>query len=232
MANYDFEQHMTPEQVTLAKEMGAYARERGKGDHLYRDLALGDMLIVGRKVAMELAGVPLNNKADGRRYADQFYAWKQRMGYPTTKDYSPLYDAAIVCAEHRVDADDIIASLSVKERIKLGIHGLAKRVRERINEREGGLRKPHKPRLSPLKAMKERLDEAESQLRDMSEKLAAVDNGDDGSLFDLHKDTAADIAETTFRHVGLARTRGIRDALTKLIKREEDALRKTPKQAG
>jgi hypothetical protein len=55
---------------------------------------------------------------------------------------------------------------------------------------------------------------------------------DDRSLFDLNRDTAANIAKTIRGHVGLSRTRTIRDALIKLVKEEEAALRKTPKQAG
>jgi hypothetical protein len=199
MADYDFERDMTPEQVALAREAGAYARDRAKGAHLYQDLKLGEMLIVGRKVAMELAGGALN-KADGRRYADQFFAWKTRFGFPTTKDYTPLYDAAIVCAEHRQDADDIIGSLSVKERIKLGIHGLAKRVRERIREREGGLRKPHAAavkRLTPLAAMKAGAEAAEGELADAKERLAAEVDGD---AFDFrrHKRKPEYIAKQIF----------------------------------
>jgi hypothetical protein len=172
------------------------------------------------------------NKADGRRYGDQFYAWKQRMGYPTDKSYSPLYDSAIVCAEHRADSDEIIASLSVRERIRLGIHGLAKRVRERINEREGGLRKPHKPRLSPLKAMKEKLDEAESQLRDANERLAATDNGDDGSLFDLVKTEPKRIAKIIVENCAWTRTVALRDALTDAIAVVKSRQRSKSKPAG
>jgi hypothetical protein len=63
--------------------------------------------------------------------------------------------------------------------------------------------------------------------------LKSTPSKDDGSLFDLNRDTAADIAKTIRGHVGLSRTRSIRDALTKLVKDEEAALRKsTPKQAG
>jgi|HubBroStandDraft_6_1064221.scaffolds.fasta_scaffold376371_2 hypothetical protein len=89
------------------------------------------------------------------------------------------------------------------------------------------------PRLSPIATLKARLQEAEDQLATAKKEIAGLKlRSTDGSLFDLHKDTAGDIAETAFRHVGLARTRGLRDALTQVIKREEAALRRQPKPAG
>jgi hypothetical protein len=51
-------------------------------------------------------------------------------------------------------------------------------------------------------------------------------------MVDLNRDTAVDIAKVIRGNVGLARARGIRDALTKLVQAEEAALRKTSKQAG
>jgi hypothetical protein len=63
--------------------------------------------------------------------------------------------------------------LSVKERIKLGIHGLATRVRERLHEREGGLRRPRsKASLPPLQRLKAELDETRAQLAEVEGKLA------------------------------------------------------------
>jgi hypothetical protein len=55
----------------------------------------------------------------------------------------------------------------------------------------------------------------------------------DGGLFDIEKDSAANIAKTIRGHVGLARVRGIGEACLKLAKEEEAALRKkSSKQAG
>jgi hypothetical protein len=180
------------------------------------------MLLVGRKVAMNLANT--QNVADGRRYADQFYEWKQKFGFPTTKDYTALYDAAITCASHRQDADEIIASLSIRERVRFGIHGLAKRVREIVNEREGGLRKPHKPRVSPIVAMKQRLDATEGELADARERLAA----DPGSLFDLKKDTPANIAGVIAGTVTFHKLTAIQKAIAEEIRR----LKAEQKHAG
>jgi hypothetical protein len=59
-----------------------------------------------------------------------------------------------------------------------GIHGLAKRVRERLNEREGGLKKPHKPRVSPPKqhaveanqVLREQLGNADERAAEFEER--------------------------------------------------------------
>jgi hypothetical protein len=71
-------------------------------------------------------------------------------------------------------------------------------------------------------------EQMSSELETAKKQLAA----DPGSLFDLHKDTAANIAETMLRHLKLSRTRGIRNALTRVIQREEEELRKRPMPAG
>jgi hypothetical protein len=149
-----------------------------------------------------------------------------RFGFPTDPAFNSFCDAAI-CAQNRSVADEVIASLPVKRKAELGIRGLVKRVRERVREAKGEPRKPPKP--SPVAALKATNRELEGKLADATERLAATE---EGSLFDLHKDKAVDIAEVTFKHVGLARARGIRDALTKVIRREEEAIRKQPKPAG
>src|SRR5262249_11490777 len=191
----DFDFKLTPEQAEHAQKMGHYAKERGKGLHLDQDLELGKMLLVGREEARRLAGNP--NVADGRRYADQFFAFKQKYGFPTTKDYTPLYDAAIVCAAHPADVFDIRSALSSGERLRLGIFGLAKRVRDRINTREGGRKKPHK---SPAMTTAQKLKEAEGKVADLEEKLAAVDDG----YFDPKKYKEEMLVRTIMENCGAA----------------------------
>jgi hypothetical protein len=55
----------------------------------------------------------------------------------------------------------------------------------------------------------------------------------DGGLFDIVRDSLKDIARTFRGNTSLARTRGLRDELSKIVREEEAALRKsTSKQAG
>lgn len=224
MTDINFEQEMTSEQVQLAQEAGKLAHDHVQGVRLYEGLKIGESLLVGRDVAMRLAHV---NAPIGRAYADHLLRWKMRFGFPTDPAFNSFCDAAIYCAQNRSIADEVIASLPVKRRAELGIQGLVKRVRERVREARGEPRKPPKP--SPVATLKQKLSDAEGELADAKERLAATD---EGSLFDLRKDTAEEIAEIILKHLHLARTRGIRNALTKVIKREEEAIHNKPKPAG
>jgi hypothetical protein len=55
---------------------------------------------------------------------------------------------------------------------------------------------------------------------------------EDGSLFDLAKTKADQIARIVLENVGLARTRNIRNALTQAIDAAERKAREKSKQAG
>ncbi len=143
-----------------------------------------------------------------------FLSGKKKFGFPATADYKPLYDACIVCAEHRPDADNIITSFSVKERTKLGIYGLAKRVRDRINEREGGLRKPHKPSDKPRPTVSQKRKDAEARAAHAEEQLAAAGGG---SLFDLKKDSVKSIARVIV-DISLSRLQSLQKEIAEGIK--------------
>jgi hypothetical protein len=224
MTDYDFTADMTPEQVELAYEAGKLATAHVKGVKLYEGLKIGESLLIGREVAMRLAGV---NAPTGRAYSDHLLRWKLRFGFPTDAAFNSFCDAAIYCAQHRDDANAVIASLLPRQRAELGIQGLVKRVRERVREARGEPHKPPKP--SPLTAMKARLADAEGELADAKERLA---NADEGSLY-VHKKTPPDqIARTILENYGLGYTKNVRNALTQAITAAEGKLRDKPKAAG
>jgi hypothetical protein len=98
---------------------------------LYEGLTIGASLSVGRAAAMKVAQV---NVPNGRAYADAFATWKRTYKFPEGKEAKAFYDDCIVCAEHRETADSIIAGLSIADKARVGVSGLAKRVRARLRE--------------------------------------------------------------------------------------------------
>jgi hypothetical protein len=124
---------MTDEQVKLAREAGRLSTKALSGARLYEALKIGEALLVGRTWAMAKAGV---NTPNGKAYAGQFKTWKRLFKFPEGREAEQLYDAAITCAANRSIADLVIASLSVKRRVELGVFGLASRVRKWLREEE------------------------------------------------------------------------------------------------
>jgi len=93
----------------------------------------------GRQYAMRTAGV---NKPQGKNYAEALMEWKQGFKFRQDKDAKAYYDHAIVCAQHRSIADDLVAGLSGKQRAEIGAAGLAARVRAKLHELEGVPKRP------------------------------------------------------------------------------------------
>jgi hypothetical protein len=148
---------MTDEQIKLAYEAGLLATSHLKGGKLDEGMKIGEALLVGRNAAMTVAGT---NKPQGKNYSKALYDWKRHFNFPTGKESEAFYDEAIVCAQNRVISDQIIASLSIKQRAELGVFGLAKRVRDQL--------KPKKPRAQTRRASREA--EFDGRLADMEER--------------------------------------------------------------
>jgi hypothetical protein len=135
---YQFD--MTKQEVRRAMEAARLVQKIAKGEQLYTGLTIGEQLLTGRAHAMKAAN---NNKPFGQRYAEAFRQWKGMMKFPAGKEYEALYDAAIVCAQHRSIAEEVIANLDVKQRGEIGIFGLAVRVRRKAKELDGEEKSPH-----------------------------------------------------------------------------------------
>ena len=134
MSEYDFTQNMSPEQIKRAKAAGRIVQKRAKGTTLYEDIEVGDVLLNGRQVAMNVASA---NRPQGRRYADAFVAWKQQFGLEPKDAPNSLrqyHDECIVCAANRSIAEAIIAQLTPGQLAGMGISGLGKRVRKEMKE--------------------------------------------------------------------------------------------------
>jgi hypothetical protein len=210
MNEYDFVLDMTPEQVERAERAGKLASDHTKGVKLYEGLDIGESLLVGREIAKRLAGV---DKPNGRAYADHFLRWKVRFGFPTDRANNHFYDAAIYCAEHRSEADKIIARLAPKQRAELGIQGLFKRLR-----RSDGEAPP--VRISPMAALKQRNKELECEKADLEERLAASEDG----LFDPSKLKPDALVRMIVENCGASYCQKV---LTILTQRLEEAAAKT-----
>ena len=70
---------------------------------------------------------------------------------------------------------------------------------------------------------KDRIAEKDREIATLKERLARAQ---DGSMFDLERDTLADIATTIVKKVSLSRATGLNKALAKAIKDEFKAVAK------
>jgi hypothetical protein len=163
---YQFD--MTDDEVKEAKWA---AREVGKhldGIKLDEGLRIGAVLMKGRQHAMAAAGSP--NKPQGKAYAEAFREWKQAFKFREGREAEDYYAVAIVCAQHRTIADEIVAGLRPKQRSEMGVFGLAKRVRAKLKELEEGPQPP-KAKAAP----KGRQAEIDGRFAELEERLAAAE---------------------------------------------------------
>jgi hypothetical protein len=134
MTNVDYSKYMSPEQIERAKKVREEALKDLKGARLYMALDVGEILLTGRTVAMNVSG---SNTPRGWHYAQEFLKWKAHFGFDKMDDGKPFpstyLDDCIVCAANRTVSDTIIAELDPNIRANMGVSGLAKRVRERVN---------------------------------------------------------------------------------------------------
>jgi hypothetical protein len=106
---YQFD--MTDDEVREAKWASREVAKHLDGIKLIEGLRIGEVLMKGRHHAMKTAGI---NKPQGKAYAEAFREWKTAFKFREGKDAENYYDAAIVCAQHRTIANEIIASASSK----------------------------------------------------------------------------------------------------------------------
>ena len=161
---YQFD--MTDEEVKRAHAAARLVKRLASNKHLSDALTVGEQLLKGRTYAMKSAGA---NKPNGRKYAEAYQDWKTLFGFPGGKEYNALYDHAIVCAQHRPIAEEVMAGLGSKERMGIGIFGLAKRVRRRVDELEGIKRKA-----PPRPSMRSEIEAVQGEMADVREELAAA----------------------------------------------------------
>ena len=165
MLQYD----MTDDEVKAVKMIARQIDKTLNGIKikLTEGLEHGALLMRGRQIAMKAART---NAPMGKAYAEAFRDWKQAFKLPTGKEAESYYSCAIVCAEHRTIADDIIAGLSGKQRSEMGMFGLSKRVRAKVKEFEEGPKPPKGPRASNTVR-----EQVEAMREEFENRLAALE---------------------------------------------------------
>ena len=170
---------MTDDEVRETKWAAKEVARNLDGVKLTDGLRIGEVLMNGRHYAMKAAGI---NKPQGKAYAEAFREWKQAFKFREGKDAENYYDAAIVCAQHRTIANEIVSLLNVKQKSEMGMFGLAKRVRAKMSELEDGP-KPVKDK-DKGKPQSWRRD-VEGQLADLQERLASAEPKDASEVAEL-----------------------------------------------
>jgi hypothetical protein len=139
MAEIDHSALMTPDEIVRTRKaselVGAYVSGEKLKAKLHDALEIGDVLLAGSHEAMKAART---NQPLGKPYNMAFARWKIEFGFKVTREGEKVpkdfLADCIVCARHRDMANDIIGALDANQRISVGISGLAKRVRNRLNE--------------------------------------------------------------------------------------------------
>jgi hypothetical protein len=201
---------MTKEEVRRAMEAARLVQKIAKGEQLYAGLTIGEQLLTGRAHAMKAANT---NKPFGQLYAEAFRQWKAAMKFPAGKEYEVLYDAAIVCAQHRSIAEEVIANLYAKRRVEIGIYGLAARVRRKTKELEAE-EKPARRAPGP----KPGRDELAGRLADIEEQLTAARAE---NPFNYWESSPIEVARIIVKQ-NRAATRKLADEINRLLQEEED----------
>lgn len=162
---------MTDEEVRETKWAAKEVAKHLDGVRLLDGLRIGAVLLQGRNHAMKAAGA---NRPLGKTYSEALKEWKKAFKFREGKDAEAYYDYAIVCAQHRTIADEIVSLLSVKQKAEMGMSGLAKRVRAKVKELEEGPKpvQPQKPQ-SWRKEVDGRLADVEERMLASAPKDAA-----------------------------------------------------------
>jgi hypothetical protein len=158
---YQFD--MTDDEIRETKWAAKEVAKHLDGVKLIDGLRIGEALLRGRQHAMRAAGA---NKPNGKAYAVAFRDWKQAFKFREGREAENYYDSAIVCAQHRTIANEIVSLLSAKQKTEMGMHGLAKRVRAKLNELEG---EPKPARIKPASWR----NDVNGRLADIEERVMA-----------------------------------------------------------
>ena len=157
---------MTDDEVREAKWAAREVAKHLDGVKLLDGLRIGAVLMQGRHYAMKAAGI---NKPQGKAYAEALREWKRGFKFREGKDAEYYYDNAIVCAQHRTLADEIISLLSERQKSEMGMAGLAKRVRAKLRELEEGPKPVKPPRPQSWR------DDVNGRLADLAERMSAAE---------------------------------------------------------
>ena len=212
----------------------AEAMRRIKSGQHWRDwMAVAEGLGVGRSKCLFAVGT---NNVQNPKYKREFKGWMaaQPDRWPLDLD-SPTRTHLFWCLDFANEIERWRDTLAQNERAKLNHPTAMKRRYEAAHRDVAVVAAKAKTKTDAEIARDEELDKlkGEIEMRNREIDFLKTKPTTDGGLFDLNLDTALNIAKTIRGNTSLARARGIRDALTRVIKEEEMVLHKsTPKQAG
>ena len=197
------------------REVLAEDRKRWKrmsaGAHLDEWLAYGPGLLIRRRLAMRLAHV---NRPEGRGYTEQFGNLMRHDGLQWQDSTVKTSMTAVLWLHDDSERIGILRemreAMSPGERARLNSPISARqRVEKVLKARAGGAEET--VRTAPITLLKHALVTKEHRIADLEEQLAAAELRV-GSLFDLKRDSAADIARTMADSVSEHKFRSIMKA--------------------
>jgi hypothetical protein len=178
-----------------------------KDGHWEDWLVIGDGLMALRAAIMRLLHI---TEPKGSAYnADFGKALRQDTDIAHIKP--AVCSHLLFCLEHQTTTNQVRADMTPAERIRI-THPTS--MYKRVHAIVVGKVKRNFP--SVTQRLKIERDELTRQNADLAEKLAAAEHRD-GSLFDLHRDTAEEIAKVIVAHVSPNKARAIHHLLGQAI---------------
>jgi hypothetical protein len=198
------------ERDILAADTDRWKR-MGAGAHLNDWLSFYDGLAIRRRLAMRLAWT---NQPVGRGYNEKFSALMRQDGIDTS-DKSALTAFTAVMWLHE-EPERLTILREILDAMKPGMRArlnspisARQRVEGVLKARIKGGSAEAKVRESPVALLRKQVADRDREIAALKAKVAKAD---DGSLFDLRRDSADDIARTIADNIGEAKWKGIKKA--------------------
>jgi hypothetical protein len=206
---------MTPEDRVKfergAELLGRLQEGRGFDDFW---VPIGEGVLAVRRTVMEALRLRKVRGSGSGYYRDAFNRMVDKTPYARLKktEVSNL----LFCMEHLADIVEMRAGWTPTERTKV-IHpdSMAKRLRDFLNRAPGEVPRRN---ASPMALLKDRNEQLTRTNLDLAERVAALEASEDGgSLFDLARDRAEDIAKVIVASVSYNKARAIHHLLGEAI---------------
>jgi hypothetical protein len=221
---------VTVERELRREKLAGEAWERIKqGNHWLDWRYIADRIYDGRQWAKSRVGLSPTDKPMGSRYAKAFGEWLDERRWARELDKTTRAHLAWY-VENRTRVEAWRDTLVANECARLNHPSVVKRRYEAAHRfTPPVVDNPNAARLgSKNQRLQRELEKVSTQLEAANRRLA----GGDGSLFDLKRDSADDIARVIIEAVPLERARAIQSSLSEEIKRATTNGRRKSTLAG
>jgi hypothetical protein len=206
------------------REVLSEDRERwktmGAGSHLEDWLAYAPGIRIRRQLAMKINHT---NEPKGRGYNETYGQLLRLDGFDVKDGRLMTSLTAVAWLDDRTEIlRKILDTLSPGERSRLNSPITARQRVEKVMKARSEGEEEKKLRVSPVTLLKQKNTEQAHKIADLEEKLAAAEQRD-GSLFDLTKDNAADIATIVVQTISPTKARTIASKIIELLKQAKPA---------